>query len=272
MGVLNITPDSFSDGGELWRNDAPDLAAVERRACDMLAQGAAILDVGGESTRPGAQSVSIDAELARVIPVVERLCQLDSIVSVDTRHGAVAREAVRAGAHMINDVSGVTDLAMLDVIAESDAAVCIMHMRGEPATMQKNIRYRDVVAEVRAFLDERVATAVNAGVAKRRIVVDPGFGFGKELEHNLRLLASLNDVRVHGLPILAGLSRKRMIGALTGRAVAERAAGSVAAALRAIVSGAQLVRVHDVAETVDALKVWTAVDAAGETNGGNEPQ
>jgi dihydropteroate synthase len=261
MGVLNVTPDSFSDGGRFWRG-APDLAAVRAMAEAQIAAGAAILDVGGESTRPGADPVDATEEVRRVIPVLEALADLDIILSVDTRKAQVARRAVAAGAHLINDVSGFRDPAMIEVLAETDVAGCIMHMQGDPRSMQVLPRYDDVVAEVGAFLAERVAACVAAGVTRDRLLLDPGFGFGKTLEHNLELLRNLEALRVAGLPILVGLSRKRMIGAITGRELPDRMVGSVAAALLAAQRGADIVRVHDVAETADALRMLAAVEGS----------
>ena len=260
MGVLNITPDSFSDGGRFARGDA-SLADVLEAAEAMIAGGAAILDVGGESTRPGAAAVSVAEELDRVMPVLERLLALDIIVSIDTRKAEVAAAALAAGCHMINDVSGLSNPAMLDVVAASGAAVCIMHMQGSPETMQRDPRYADVVTEVGGELAARASRARAAGMTDNRLCIDPGFGFGKTLAHNLALFNGLESLRVDDLPILVGVSRKRMIGDLTGAPVERRLAGSVAAAVLAAQRGADIVRVHDVAETVDALKVLEAVRA-----------
>lgn len=259
MGVLNVTPDSFSDGGRFRSPAGVDLDAVRASAETMLAAGADIIDVGGESTRPGAVPVPLAEELDRVIPVVECLAGLDTIVSVDTRKPEVARAALAAGCHMINDVSGLAHPAMLAVLADSQAAVCIMHMRGEPGTMQDDPVYADVVGEVRGVLRERVDRARAAGIDDNRLCIDPGFGFGKTLAHNLALLGRLESLRVDDLPLLVGLSRKGMIGALTGRTVDERLAGSVTAAVLAAERGADIVRVHDVAATMDGLKVLEAV-------------
>ncbi|MEZ5559671.1 MAG: dihydropteroate synthase [Pseudomonadales bacterium] len=262
MGVLNVTPDSFSDGGRFRAaagSGGVDLAQVVDVALEMIAAGADVLDVGGESTRPGAEPVSALEECRRVIPVIERLRQLDIMVSVDTRKAEVARQAVAAGAHLVNDVSGVRDDGMLAVLAACDAGLCIMHMQGEPGTMQDNPRYRDVVAEVRAFLAQQVVRCRAAGIGADRLLLDPGFGFGKTLAHNLALLRDLEAVRVDGLPLLAGLSRKRMIGAITGRATGDRVVGSAVAALLAVQHGADVVRVHDVPATADALKMQAAL-------------
>jgi dihydropteroate synthase len=259
MGVLNITPDSFSDGGRHLTGGAPDLHRIREEACAMLEEGVAILDIGGESTRPGARPVSVEEELRRVIPVVECLADLDTIISVDTGKAAVAEAAIGAGAHMINDVGGLRHSEMMGVIAGSTAGVCVMHMLGEPRTMQQSPEYEDVVGEVGSSLGCRVAAARAAGIGLDRIAVDPGFGFGKTLEHNLELLRKLEGVRCHDRPIVAGLSRKSMIGTLTGRPVDERVHGSVAAALLAVERGADILRVHDVAATADALKILEAV-------------
>ncbi len=266
MGVLNLTPDSFSDGGRFLSGARLDVGRVRAAAEIMLEAGADLLDIGGESTRPGAAAVSEADELERVIPVLNSLRELDTIVSVDTRKPAVARAALDAGCHLINDVSGLTDAAMLDTVADSNAAVCIMHMQGQPGDMQDNPSYTDVVAEVRGFLQARVGAARSAGIADERICLDPGFGFGKTLDHNLALLRSLAELRVDGLPILVGLSRKRMIGTLTGAGVDERMPGSISAAVLAAERGADIVRVHDVAETAQALRILDAVqrpDSAG---------
>jgi len=259
MGILNVTPDSFSDGGRFVRDGRVDVDRVLATAEAMVAAGASILDVGGESTRPGAAAVSEAEALDRVIPVVERLRALDTIVSVDTSKAAVAREALDRGAGMINDVRGFRDDALLGTVAASGAAVCIMHMQGEPATMQAEPRYRDVVDEVRSYLRAQGRRCEAAGIASDRIVVDPGFGFGKTLAHNLELLRRLDQL-APTYPVLAGLSRKRMIGAITGREPADRLAGSVAAALIAVQRGAHIVRVHDVAATADALGILAAVE------------
>ena len=259
MAVLNLTPDSFSDGGRFLAGATIDIGAVRAEAEQMIAAGADILDIGGESTRPGAAPVSEADELARVIPVLESLVELDTIVSVDTRKPGVARAALAAGCHLINDVSGLTDKTMLEAVADSEAAVCIMHMQGQPSDMQTDPSYADVVAEVGQFLAERRAAAAAAGIADERICLDPGFGFGKTLDHNLALLRSLDALKVDGLPLLVGLSRKRMIGTLTGADVANRMPGSIAAALLAAERGADIVRVHDVAETSQALRVLEAL-------------
>jgi dihydropteroate synthase len=255
MGVLNVTPDSFSDGGRFVRLDD----AVER-GVQMAEEGAAIIDVGGESTRPGAQPVGLDEELRRVVPVIARLhSRTQALLSVDTSKPEVMHAAAAAGAAMINDVRALRGPGALEAAAATGCAVCLMHMLGEPRTMQDAPSYRDVVAEVRQFLGERAATCVKAGVPAERMVLDPGFGFGKTLQHNLELLRRLRELSVDGLPMLAGLSRKSMVGALTGRPPDERLYGSVALAVVAALNGARILRVHDVAATVDALKVVAAV-------------
>jgi dihydropteroate synthase len=255
MGVLNVTPDSFSDGGRFSGR-----AAALDRARQMAHEGAAIVDVGGQSTRPGAVVIGVEEELARVVPVVEALCaELALPVSVDTSRPEVMRAALAAGASMINDVAALRTPGALEAVAASSAAVCLMHMQGEPQTMQVAPRYDDVVAEVREFLERRVRAAEAAGIARARMVVDPGFGFGKLLEHNLRLLAGLGQLAPAGVPVLAGLSRKSMIGQLTGRPVNERLAGSVALAALAVERGASIVRTHDVAATVDAVRIAAAL-------------
>jgi len=255
MGVLNVTPDSFSDGGKFVRPDD----AVERGA-RMAEEGAAIIDVGGESTRPGAQPVDLDEELSRVIPVIARLrSRTQAILSVDTSKPDVMTAAASAGAAMINDVRALREPGALEAAATSGCAVCLMHMLGEPRTMQAAPSYQDVVAEVRQFLEQRVGACVAAGIPTRRLVLDPGFGFGKTLAHNLELLRHLRELAVDGLPILAGLSRKSMVGTITGRPADERLHGSVALAVIAALNGARILRVHDVAATVDALKMVSAV-------------
>ncbi len=260
MGVLNITPDSFSDGGELYQHGRPDLSRILNQARCMQAQGAAILDIGGESTRPGADTVGVKEEMRRVIPVVESLLPLDIILSVDTRHPQVAAAALEAGAHMINDVSALMAPGMLETVAASDAAICLMHMQGNPRTMQAQPIYQDVVEEVRDFLHQRLMACREGGIQPERIILDPGFGFGKTLAHNLKLLKDLTQCRIEGYPLLVGLSRKSMIGALTGRARAQdRLGGSLSAAVIAALKGANVIRTHEVEATVDALAVATHV-------------
>jgi dihydropteroate synthase len=257
MAVINVTPDSFSGDGVDGKVDA---ALVRAEAA--LAAGADILDIGGESSRPGAEPVSEQEELDRLLPVVERLATWPVPVSVDTVKPVVMREVLRAGATMINDINGFRAAGAIDAVSDGAAALCVMHMLGEPRTMQRDPYYRDVLAEVRAFLAERVAVLRDAGVAAERICVDPGFGFGKTPAHNLALLRGIEKLAALGYPVLAGLSRKSLIGQITGRPVAQRMVGSVAAALLAVQNGARIVRVHDVAETRDALKVWEAVRSA----------
>lgn len=255
MGILNVTPDSFSDGGRFVGLDA-----ALRQAESMAADGAAIIDVGGESTRPGAAAVSDQQELDRVMPVLEALARAVEIpVSIDTGTPAVMREAVAAGARMINDVRALQQAGALAAAAELDVAVCLMHMRGQPRNMQAAPDYDDVVGEICRFLDERAVACRAAGIAADRIVIDPGFGFGKTREHNVRLLANLRQLRDLGMPVLVGLSRKNTLGELTGRDVGERMPASVAAAVLAVSRGAHIVRAHDVRPTVDALRVAAAV-------------
>ena len=256
MGIINVTPDSFSDGGRY----VSSAAAIEH-AQQLIADGADLLDIGGESTRPGAAEVSEQEELDRVLPVIEGLRGCEVPLSIDTWKPGVMRAALKAGASLVNDVNALQARGALQAVADSDAAVCLMHKQGTPQTMQQQPRYADVVAEVCGFLRARIAAAETAGIARARIVIDPGFGFGKALTHNLDLLRHLEALRALGVPVLAGLSRKSMLGALTGRAVDDRVAASVAAALLAVQRGAAIVRVHDVRETVDALKVLMAVNS-----------
>ena len=259
MGVLNVTPDSFADGGRYF-----DARHAAQRVLDMLDEGADIIDIGGESTRPGASPTTEGDELQRVVPLLQAVrsaCDARGVpISVDTRKTRVMRAAIEAGASMINDVNALREPDAMQAVAESQAGVCLMHMRGEPDNMQQLAKYDDVVAEVGAYLSERASASVAADVAHDRIVVDPGFGFGKTVEHNLILLRGLSRIVALGYPVMVGLSRKSTIGVLTGRSVDERAMGSVAAALAAVARGASIVRVHDVRETVDALKVWRAVE------------
>ena len=268
MGIVNVTPDSFSDGGEHATTEAAIAHGLR-----LSEEGADILDIGGESTRPGADDVAVDEELRRVIPVIEALAQRTTLpVSIDTSKPEVMRAAVAAGAGMINDVYGLRRDGALDAAASLGVPVVLMHMLGEPRSMQEAPVYDDVVADVHRFLAERIFAAEMAGIAKSRIVVDPGFGFGKTLEHNLALLARLDRIAALGVPVLAGLSRKRSIGQLTGRDDPHaRIHGSVAAHLIAAQNGAKLVRVHDVAATVDALKVWAAVAAQPAERARDEP-
>lgn len=254
MGILNLTPDSFSDGG-LWTD--PDTAL--RHALEMISQGADIVDVGGESTRPGADAVPLQEELDRVIPVIERLArETGTPVSVDTSKPEVMREAAAAGARMINDVCALRQEGALETAAQLGLPVCLMHMQGEPRSMQDEPQYADVVAEVGAFLAGRAQACLDAGIPGGDIVVDPGFGFGKTVSHNLELLRGLPRLKRLGYPVLAGLSRKSTLGVITGRGTGDRLAASVAAAVLAVQNGASIVRVHDVGETSDALKVLAA--------------
>ena len=254
MGIVNVTPDSFSDGGRF----ASAQAAIDH-GLRLVQDGADILDIGGESTRPGAEPVSIDEEKRRVLPLVEALAQAGHVVSIDTRKPEVMQAALDAGAVMVNDVMALRAPGALDVVAASQAAVCLMHMQGEPQTMQHTPIYQDVVQEVKTFLDARAAACVEAGVSRERIVIDPGFGFGKTLAHNLALLKNLAQLAVGEMPLMAGISRKSMLGAISGRATGEREYAGVAAHLWAVAQGAQLLRVHNVAAMRDALAVWNAV-------------
>jgi len=255
-GIINVTPDSFSDGGEHF-----DVAAAIAHGVRLADEGADLLDVGGESTRPGAQPISADDEIARVVPVIEALAKQTMLpISVDTSKPEVMRAAVAAGAGMINDVYALRGDGALDAAAALNVPVCLMHMQGEPRTMQQDPHYDDVVSDVRRFLAERIFACEMSGIDKKRIVADPGFGFGKTLEHNVALLAALDQFAALGVPLLVGLSRKAMIGTPTGREKhADRAVGSAAAAMIAVQKGAAIVRVHDVAATRDAIAVWAAV-------------
>jgi dihydropteroate synthase len=255
MGILNVTPDSFSDGGRFVA-----LEAALRQAERMVADGAAILNIGGESTRPGAGAVGSDEELARVIPVIERLhAEFAVPLSIDTSKPEVMRAAVAAGAVLINDVTALGAPGAVETAAALGVAVCLMHMQGEPRTMQAAPQYDDVVADIISYLDRRVTACEAAGIGRDRLLLDPGFGFGKTLAHNLELLARLGEFARLELPLLVGLSRKSMLGSVTGRPVEQRMPASVAAALMAVERGAQVVRVHDVGPTVDAIKLWCAV-------------
>jgi dihydropteroate synthase len=265
MGILNVTPDSFSDGG---RYSEQDMAV--QRALQMVEEGAGIIDIGGESTRPGAQPVSTEEELRRVVPVIERLAAAsDVLISIDTSKPEVMRAAVAAGAAIINDVYALRAPGALVAAAESGAAVCLMHMRGEPRTMQNDPSYVDVVREVRAFLQERMDACRAAGIAADRLLLDPGIGFGKRLEHNLALLAAIPRLAVDGRPVLIGASRKSMFGTLLGRDVSERMAGGLSVATASVLAGAKIIRTHDVRPTYDAVKVATSLLDAGYriTNG-----
>jgi dihydropteroate synthase len=259
MGVLNVTPDSFSDGGRYVSVEAA-LAQARR----MIEEGAAIVDVGGESTRPGAEPVPEAEELARVLPVIERIGrELGCVISIDTMKPGVMRAACAAGAELVNDVMALRAPGALEAARDAGAAVCLMHMQGEPRTMQQAPQYRDVVAEVRAFLAARIDACLEAGIGPDQILVDPGFGFGKTLAHNLKLLGALGEIAALGPPLLIGVSRKGMFGQLLDRPAGERLAGGVAAAALAAWQGARIVRTHDVRATMDALKVTAAVRTAG---------
>ena len=255
MGIVNVTPDSFSDGG---RHIEPDAAVAHAR--QLIAEGAQILDIGGESTRPGAQPVAAADELARVLPVIEALRDCGVPLSVDTFKPEVMRAVLDAGADMINDIYGFRQPGAIDAVAGTRCGLCVMHMKGEPRTMQENPEYGDLLGEIGVFLGSRAQRLRAAWVDPRRIVLDPGFGFGKTADQNYQLLRRLASLRVSSYPLLVGVSNKSMIGHATGRPVAGRTAGSIAAALACVARGASIVRVHDVAATVDALKVWQAAE------------
>jgi dihydropteroate synthase len=258
MGVVNVTPDSFYDGGQYG---TPQAAIDQARR--LAEEGADLLDVGGESSRPGAGPVTAEEELARILPVLEGIADLRVPISVDTTKPEVMRAALAQGAAMINDITALASPGALELVAPADAAVCLMHMQGSPRTMQAEPTYADVVVEVRDFLAARAAACVAAGIARDRIVVDPGFGFGKTVAHNLSLLARLGDIAALGFPVLAGWSRKSSLGRITGRPADDRLAASIAAAMLAVQHGATIVRVHDVAATRDALAVLAAVEGSG---------
>ena len=253
MGILNVTPDSFSDGGLYQQRDA-----ALRRATQLIEEGADIIDIGGESTRPGAEPVGLQEELDRVLPVIEALQGVP--VSVDSFKPGVMKAAIAAGAAMVNDINALQEIDAMKAVSGSNVAVCLMHKQGDPKTMQHQPEYRDIVPEVKDFLQSRIEAALAAGISYDRIVIDPGFGFGKTLAHNLALLRNLEEFKELNMPILAGLSRKSMLGAITGRDAQHRMTASVAAALIAAQRGASILRVHDVRETVDAIKIWDAVN------------
>jgi dihydropteroate synthase len=254
MGVVNVTPDSFSDGGQFF-----DARRAIEHGRALVGEGAAILDVGGESTRPGAEPVSVDEELRRVVPVIEGLVGSGAVLSIDTSKPEVMRAAAAAGAGLINDVYALRLPGALEAAAQTGCAVCVMHMQGEPRTMQKDPRYGDVVNEVKAFLVERAQSCRAAGIPAERIAIDPGFGFGKSLAHNAALLRGLDALAAEGWPLLVGLSRKSMLGRILDKPAVERVYGSVTLAVMAVLKGARIVRAHDVAATVDALKTVSAM-------------
>ncbi|MDT8398860.1 MAG: dihydropteroate synthase [Pseudomonadales bacterium] len=263
MGILNLTPDSFSDGGDLLvagSDSAVSLPKALDRARAMLAAGASIIDVGGESTRPGADVVSSQQEMDRVFPVIEALSrEFDVVISVDTSNPEIIARCADFGVGLVNDVRALSRTGAVEALAQSGLPVCLMHMRGEPVTMQDQPVYRDVIAEVKAFLQDRIQVCNKAGIGADRIMVDPGFGFGKTLMHNVEILRRLDEFQDLALPVLIGVSRKSMLGALTGRSAKDRMAGGLAAAVMAVMQGARIVRTHDVQETVDALRVADAV-------------
>lgn len=255
MGILNITPDSFSDGGLL----VSPQAALDY-ALQLMDEGADLLDIGGESTRPGASPVSVEEEMRRVLPLVEMLADRNIPVSVDTHKPVVMHAAIQAGASMINDINALQSEGALNIIASSNVSVCLMHKQGDPQTMQRAPNYQDVVTEVTESLKSYIAAAMHANIAPERLIIDPGFGFGKSLEHNLELLSHLSRFKALGVPLLVGLSRKSMLGKITGRDVDDRLAASVTAAVLSVIKGANIVRVHDVKATKDALAVVQAVE------------
>jgi len=260
MGILNVTPDSFSDGGRFNQHDA-----ALRHAAQMVAAGATLIDIGGESTRPGARVVSPTEELERVAPVVEAIArELDVVISVDTSTPAVMRETARLGAGLINDVRSLQRDGALDAAFDTGLPVCLMHMRGEPGTMQDDPRYPDILQEVRSFLEERIAVCEAAGIPRERVVIDPGFGFAKTQGHNLNLFRQMERLMDMGCPLLVGVSRKSMVGRALGREVGERLYGSLALAALAVAKGASIIRVHDVTETVDVVRMIHAVERATE--------
>lgn len=259
MAVLNITPDSFSDGGNLFDQGKPQLDLILTRAESLLESGADILDVGGESTRPGATVPEVQEELDRVAPVVEALWQqFGCDISVDTSRAVIMRQAMQSGAKLINDVRALAEPESLTAALDTGAEVCLMHMQGSPDSMQHNPQYSDSVAEVTQYLQSRIEVCVAAGIDRKKICIDPGFGFGKSHQHNMQLMSNLEQFKQMGLPLLVGVSRKGMIGELTGKPVESRLAGSLAMAQIALQGGANILRVHDVAETCDMIRVWAA--------------
>ncbi|HGJ5854848.1 dihydropteroate synthase [Arsenophonus nasoniae] len=262
MGILNVTPDSFSDGGIYNRYDY-----ALKHAASMVDHGATIIDIGGESTRPGASEVSLQQELDRVIPIIEAVTErFDVWVSVDTSKAVVMAEAARAGAHIINDVRSLHEPGALEAAAETGLPICIMHMLGQPKTMQQTPDYKNVVAEVKQYLSDEIDRCEAAGIAKSRLIIDPGFGFGKNLAHNYQLLAKLNEFHALGVPLLVGMSRKTMIGELLDVPLEERLIGGIACAVIAAMQGAQIIRAHDVKETVQAMKIVQATLSVKETD------
>jgi dihydropteroate synthase len=260
MGVLNVTPDSFSDGGafNMLENGLSQAAL-------MLSEGADIIDIGGESTRPGAQAVTVQQELDRVIPVIEAVFKrFDTIVSIDTSKAQVMKEAINAGASLINDVRALQENGALDIAVKANVPVCLMHMQGQPRLMQQNPCYDDVVKDVMTFLQDRISVCRKAGIAENQIIVDPGFGFGKSIEHNYQILANLERFHELNVPVMAGMSRKSMIGNLLQRKIDQRLAGSIATATIAAQKGAQIIRVHDVKETIDAVKIVNIIKGLQE--------
>tara|TARA_B110000503_G_scaffold116290_1_gene175261 strand:- start:2917 stop:3774 length:858 start_codon:yes stop_codon:yes gene_type:complete len=265
MGVINTTPDSFSDGGTLYRSSRLDIERAMTRARDMVAAGAVILDIGGESTRPGAQPVLPDEEMDRVLPLVERIAgELEVVISVDTSSPELMREAAGAGAGLLNDVRALTRAGALEAAAATGLPVCLMHMQGQPDNMQVAPQYVDVVTQVREFLLARVAACERLGIVRERLILDPGFGFGKSVSHNMQLLQALPELAAMGFPLLVGLSRKSIIGTLLGRDVAERLPASLALAVMAVERGAAIIRTHDVAATADAVAMWAALQEFGD--------
>ncbi|WP_078084326.1 dihydropteroate synthase [Microbulbifer mangrovi] len=261
MGILNTTPDSFSDGGSYYAGGGLDIELVLRRAEQIVREGGTIIDIGGESTRPGAAPVTEQQELERVVPAVEAILQrMDVVISVDTSTPSVMRESAAVGAGLINDVRALTRPGALEAAAATELPVCVMHMQGQPGTMQSKPEYTDVVAEVRAYLDQRLDACIAAGIPRERVIYDPGYGFGKNDEHNLALLRSQQQLAPADIPLLVGLSRKSMIGRLLEREVDERLPGSLALAMLSAQRGAHIIRVHDVAATVDVLKLQQMVD------------
>ncbi|MBK6511838.1 MAG: dihydropteroate synthase [Haliea sp.] len=265
MGVINTTPDSFSDGGTLYRNAHLDIEQAMARARDMATAGASILDIGGESTRPGAQPVSLQEEMDRVLPLVARIAaELPVVISVDTSTPELMREAARAGAGMLNDVRALTRAGALEAAASTGLPVCLMHMQGEPGSMQVAPHYLDVVTEVRDFLQDRVAACERLGIVREQLLLDPGFGFGKTVIHNMQLLRGLPQLAAAGFPLVVGLSRKSMIGKLLGREMEQRLPAGLALAVMAVERGAAIIRTHDVAATADAVAMWSALQEFGE--------